>query len=455
MPSIRRRLLVSLLLPSSALLIVVAAGYLSAVDTVRSVFDRGLADDATALASRALIRPDGSLTLDLPPAAEAVLRMDSEDQEFFSAWGPDGELLAGDADLLPSTAPPTARLGVGDGDVRGLPVRRAEFRLETEAGPVTVVFAETLKKRTRAEAKIFFSLVIPNFAFIFAALGLSCFGVVRALEPLSRLSRLIVARSADDSSPLDAEVVVGEVRPLVDAMNGLISKLAAAGQAQRRFLADAAHQLRTPLAGLQTQIELLAADLPEAERKRATTLAMATQRVGRLLQQLLALARAAPEATNGHTLEDVDIAALVEVHATDWHDAALLRGADLGFELAPASVRGICWLLGEMLSNLVDNAVRHGGRRITVRCGTDGGAAYLEVEDDGKGIPESERARVFERFYRGSETAAVGTGLGLAIVREIAEAHAAGVDVSPGLAGCGVRFRITFPKDGSAGRTQG
>jgi two-component system sensor histidine kinase TctE len=454
LPSIRRRLLVSLMVPLAVLLpIVVVLGYVSAVGTARSAFDHGLADDATALASRASTRPDGSLAFDLPPAAEAILRMDSQDREYLAAWGPDGRLLTGDADLLPSADPPSDRPRVDDAVIRGERVRKAEFRFATAAGPVTVVFAETLRKRTQAEARIFFSLVVPNSLLVLLAVLLVHFSVSRSLAPLLRLSHAIATRSVGDIRPLERADVDREVLPLVDALNGLMAKLAAAAAAQRRFLADAAHQLRTPLAGLQTQIDLVAADLPEAQRARVEALAASAGRVGHLSQQLLALARSAPEAAAGHALEDVDIAALIEDRATDWHDAALKRGADLGFELAPASVRGVGWLLGEMLSNLVDNALRHGGRHVTVRCGVDGdGARFAEVEDDGAGIAEAERNKIFDRFYRGRSSDTRGTGLGLAIVREVADGHGARLEVAPGADGRGVRFTARFVAAQGAGR---
>ncbi len=453
-PSVRRRLLVSLMVPLAVLLpIVVALGYVSAVDTARGAFDRGLVDDAFALAARASTRPDGTLAFDLPPAAEAILRSDSEDREYLAAWGPDGRLLAGDADLVPGD-PPTDRPRLGDAVIRGQPVRKVDHRFATAAGPVTVVFAETLRKRTQAEARIFFSLVVPNSLLVLLAVTLVHVSVSRSLAPLLRLSRTIAARSVDDVAPLAREGVDREVLPLVDAMNGLMAKLAAAAAAQRRFLADAAHQLRTPLAGLQTQIDLVAADLPEAQRARVAALAASAGRVGHLSQQLLALARSAPEAAAGHALEDVDLAALIEDRATDWHDAALERGADLGFELAPATVRGVGWLVGEMLSNLVDNALRHGGRRVTVRCGLDAaGAPFAEVEDDGPGIPEAERAKVFDRFWRGPSSDTRGTGLGLAIVREVADGHGARLEVAPGADDRGIRFTARFASPPGAGRT--
>lgn len=446
-PSIRRRLLVTLTVPLSILLLIaVGLGYRSAVDIAGVAFDHGLSDDTTALASRASVRPDGTLAFDLPPAAEAILRMDSDDQEFLAAWGPDGKLLAGDADLMADGDPPLDRPRLSDTIIRGLPVRRAEFRFPTTVGSVTVVFAETLKKRHDAEARIFFSLVMPNSFIVLLAVVLVQVGVTRALAPLSRLSAMIVTRSADDVAPLEGETVDREVRPLVDAINGLMSRLAAAAAAQRRFLADAAHQLRTPLTGLQTQIELLADDLPVEERGRVTALATAAHRVGRLSQQLLALARSSPEAAIGHRIETIDLADLVEARAADWHDEALARGVDLGFELAPAPVRGVGWLLGEMLANLVDNASRHGGLRVTVRCGReDGGPSFVEVEDDGPGIPEAERTKIFDRFFRGTGARAGGTGLGLSIVREVIAAHGAVMGLATGPDDRGARFRVTFP----------
>lgn len=447
-PSIRRRLFAMLLLPLVVLFVVaVAFGYRSAVDTARDAFDHGLSDDAVALASRATVRPGQILAFDLPPAAEAILRTDSEDQEFLSAWGPDGRLLAGDADLLPDVDPPSDHPRLSDGIIRGRAVRKAEFRFTTEAGPVTVVFAETLVKRTNAQNTIFASMVFPNTVLVLLVIALVHFAVSRALAPLSQLSGAIATRSSERIAPFETKAVDLEVLPLVSAIDGLMERLSVAAVAQRRFLADAAHQLRTPLAGLRTQIDLVAADLPPENRDRITALTKSAERVGHLSQQLLALARSSPEAATGHVLEAVDLAELVEGRASDWVDQALDAGVDLGFELVSAPTRGAAWLLEEMLTNLVDNAVKHGGSNITVRTGAMGrDHVFVEVEDDGAGIALAERDKIFDRFYRGTGVAVAGTGLGLAIVREVADGHGAKIEVGVGSSGRGTQFRLVFER---------
>lgn len=446
LPSIRRRLFASLLAPLVVLFVVaVAFGYRSAVETARDAFDHGLSDDAMALASRATVRADGVLVFDLPQAAEAILRTDSEDLEFFSVWGPDGRLLAGDADLISGDDVPGDQPRLRDAVIRGHDVRKAEFRFATAGGPVSVVFAETLAKRNNAQNRIFASLVFPNTVLVLLVIALVHFAVSRALAPLSQLTNAIATRSGNGVVPLETEGVDLEVLPLVTALNGLMARLAAAAVAQRRFLADAAHQLRTPLTGLRTQIDLLAADLPPENRERIGTLTTSAERVGHLSQQLLALARSSPEASAGHALETVDLAELVEARAHDWVDLALERNADIGFELAAAPTHGAAWLLEEMLTNLIDNAVKHGGPNITVRTGTGSdGRVFVEVEDDGAGIPASEREAIFDRFYRGRGATETGTGLGLAIVREVADRHGAGIEVGSGPEGRGTVFRLTF-----------
>ena len=286
---------------------------------------------------------------------------------------------------------------------------------------------------------------MPNTFLIVLALVLVYFGVSRALSPLTRLSDTITHRSGVDVAPLETEAVDREVLPLVDALNRLMSGLAAAATAQRQFLGNAAHQLRTPLAGLQTQIELVAQDLAPHDRERVAALAVAARRVGHLSQQLLAHARSSPEAAIGHELEDFDLADLIEERASGWFDEARTSDADIGFELAPARIHGSPWLIGEMLTNLIDNAVKHGGPTVTVRCGRRPAGVVVEVEDDGPGIAEAERNEIFDRFRRGRGATSPGTGLGLAIVREVAKRHGAHIEVVSGAEGRGALFRLTFP----------
>jgi two-component system sensor histidine kinase TctE len=443
---LRGRLLGILLVP--LLVLGVASGliaYRVADATAQSAFDHALKDDAMALAARIAVK-DGRILFDLPPAAESVLRTDSEDQEFFSVHGPDGRYLGGDADLSVAgggRGEPT----LSDTALRGHPVRMATYLLGTDAGTVTVAFAETLNKRDTARSQILTALIMPTLLFLVATAVLVTYGVTVGLAPLKLLSRRIEQTPRSDIKAVEAAGVPDEIVPLVGAINRLMADLRASAAAQRTFLSNAAHQLRTPLAGLQTQLELAAEDLPPASREPLARLGAATARVAHLARQLLAVARSAPEASLGHEAERVDLADLVEESASAWYDLATAGGVELDFRLAPAVVIGSSWLLRELVGNLIENAVRHGGPgvHVTVACGGGEAAPMLEVADDGPGIPEDEQARVFDRFYRGSGAAPSGTGLGLAIVRDVAERHGAEITIESGRDARGCRFRIVFP----------
>jgi two-component system sensor histidine kinase TctE len=309
----------------------------------------------------------------------------------------------------------------------------------------TVLVGETTLKRERLARDILLQSLFPEMLIAAATLVIVWFGVKRGLRPLARLSEDIKARSALDLRPVDAGAVPDETRPLVGAMNGLLGEVAAASRRQQRFLADAAHQLRTPLAGLQAHTELaLAQPMPEACRAQLEHVHRATIRTARLANQLLTLARAEPGARAESA--PIDLKTVAGGEADDWVRQALARDIDLGFELEPATVNGDGLLLREALANLVHNAIEYSprGARVTVRTGSRDGCAFLEVEDDGPGIPQAERARVIERFYRVPGTPGTGSGLGLAIVREIASGHGAALAIADSPSG-GCRVAITFP----------
>ena len=239
-----------------------------------------------------------------------------------------------------------------------------------------------------------------------------------------------------------------ELQPLIEALNRQFSLLAESLSSQERFLSDAAHQLKTPLAALQSQLELAAGDPDAASRQRRLSEMMeALGRVNHLTHQLLALARAEPSAGLQAQRQRIRLANIAESIAQSHIDTAVARDIDLGFELEEAEVDGVPWLLHELLANLVDNALAYvpAGGHVTVRCGQREQRPFIEVEDDGPGIPPTERERVFERFYRLPDSCAGGCGLGLAIVREIATSHGARVAIGEGAAGRGARIGVTFP----------
>lgn len=444
--TLRKRLLVSLLAPLAAMLLIsLAADYHIAFDPADEAYDHALVDDTVALAGR--VHASGTaIEVDLPAAAEAVLRSNGRDQEFLAVRGPDGLLLAGDADLQPGPAMPGHRPALSNATLRGEKVRKASYRLETPSGPVTVVVAETTRKRERAGSKILAAMVVPNVLLILATLGLVYIGVRSGLAPLAHLSEEIGRRSPHDLSPLPKGNVPGEAEPLINAMTTLIDDLRGAAMAQQAFLANAAHQLKTPLAALQTQLELTAAEIPEECRHRVENLRDATQRLSHLAHQLLALARSGPEADIAHERRPVDLAHMLSENASVWYDRALARDIDLGFDADTAVVDGSEWLLRELLSNLIDNALKYTppGGQVTARSGIgEDGRPFIEVEDNGPGIPEAEHSRIFDRFYRAAGSPGSGTGLGLAIVKEVADRHDATIDLADAPEG-GTRIRVNF-----------
>jgi two-component system sensor histidine kinase TctE len=301
-------------------------------------------------------------------------------------------------------------------------------------------------------------IVASDVAQLLGTLLLVWIGVRVGLRPLLALRDQIARRSARDLAALDEAPVPNEVRPLTHALNRLFATVAQAADAQHRFLANAAHQLRTPLAGLQAQLELLSNELKQqsasdpALRERVARLHFGMQRLGHTANQFLALARAEPSANPAGDFRELDLADLAKDGVAAHFDHALVAHIDLGLEATPARVQASDWLLRELLANLIDNALAYTppGGTVTVRCGSVGRGrlgsydAFLEVEDDGPGIPEAERTRVFERFYRIAGGEREGNGLGLAIVEEIARAHAATVELTSGAGGRGARVRVTF-----------
>ena len=447
--SLRARLLRMLLPPIGALLVLGAlVAYYPSIEPATQAYDQALIDAGISLGT--YIRAEnGVYRLALPVAVDQVLRQDSYDSVYYRVLGPSGEPIAGDEGL---PAPPVHGEGVVsyDATYKGQKVRAVALSPECGAAPCRVIVAETTVKRNRLARDILFSSLLPEMLIALATVVIVWFGVKRGLGPLARLSDEIKARSPGDLRPIDAAGTPEETRPLVSALNDLLGQLAQASRNQQRFLANAAHQLRTPLAGLQAHTELaLAKPLPEPARGELEHVREATIRTARLANQLLALARAEPGARGDAA--KVDLKALVEGEADAWVHQALARDVDLGFDLAPASVRGDAFLLREALANLVHNGIEycpHGGR-VTVRTGERDGRPFAEVEDDGPGIPVSERERVLERFYRVPGTPGTGSGLGLAIVREIAAGHGAAIVIGEGAGNesgrQGCRVALTFP----------
>lgn len=439
--SLRAHLLRLLLPPIAALLALGAVvAYYPTIEPATQAYDQALVDIGLALGSHIRVGQT-EYRFDLPPAVEQVLRTDRFDSIYYRVMSPAGLEIAGDADL---PAPPGDAIAHNT-MYKGEKVRVVSVQAPCGRSACNVLVGETMVKREHLARDLLLQSLFPDFLIALATLVIVWFGVKRGLQPLSRLSDEIKARSAGDLRPIDAAGAPEETRPLVGALNGLLDEVSAASRKQQRFLADAAHQLRTPLAGLQAHTELaLAQPMPEACRAQLEQVHRATIRTARLANQLLALARAEPGARS--VTSSVDLKGIAGGEADAWVRQSLGRDIDLGFELEPAPVAGDAFLLREALSNLVHNALEYSNRggRVTVRTGRANGHAFLEVEDDGPGIAQEERARVLERFYRVPGTRGTGSGLGLAIVREIAASHAASMFIADGSAG-GCRVGITFP----------
>jgi len=379
------------------------------------------------------------------------MRSDASDTIYFSVQDNQGHLLVGDSDLVAATTLP-ANLPVNkahfvDGQYRDNRTRNAIYLKTTPRGDVTIIVAETVKKREASSRRILTAMIVPNLAVILATLLTIYFGVRRGLAPLEILEAEIASRSPRDLHEIDDSTTPLEIRPLLARLNVLFVLLREAAASQQRFLADAAHQLRTPLTGLQTQIDLAAREGRfDSDPERLLRVNEATGRIGHLIGQLITFVRTEPTASLDQSFEPVALHELVEQAASMFLDQALSKKIDLGFDPGRATVSGIPWMLREALANLIDNALRYTppGGIVTVSSHQREAQCELVVEDNGKGIPNDERDHVFERFYRIRGSSGDGCGLGLAIVKEIVILHSAEIRIEEPATG-GTRFVLIFP----------
>jgi len=447
--SLRQRLTYWLVGP---LILLVVAGtlvsYRIALSAATRAYDSALLDPALAIASH-LHRSGNRVELDLPSIAIEALRIDTEDRVYFQVLGPGDELIAG-TPRLPS---PPRRLAADehmfyDATLEDERVRVAARGVAVGTGIAIVQVAETLVKRDKLVFELLVASTVPQVLIAFAAVALFWFSIGRGLAPLDRLREEIAARSPRDLRPVPEKGKPVEVMPLIGALNRLLSRLNAAIETQQRFIANAAHQLRTPLAGLKTHAELARRQPSTIELKSLLDMiAGETERTSHLVNQLLTLARAEPgEASGGR--QPVNLHELIGRDVRAWVQRAVDKNIDLGFELEDAWVLGEPLLLRELFANLLDNALLYTqvGGSVTVRTVAGKDEAILEVEDNGPGIPEEEREKVFERFYRIAATGGEGCGLGLSIVAEIAERHSGRVELVTPPGGRGTLMRAVFSR---------
>lgn len=422
--------------------------YFFVVNFSNSVHDKWLLDSAVALGNLLHVS-DGHVSVDLPPDVLRVLEFDTVDRIYYQVADDKGIVVAGHKDM-PLTAKATTQPVYSDAEINQARVRVVTLQVEGDGGHALVRVAETLNKRRTLTSEILAAMLLPQLLLIASAGALIWFGVRRGLSPLRRVRNDILRRSHRDLSPLQEAHVPTEVAPIVRALNDLFSRLDRAVAGQNRFIADAAHQLRTPLAGLKTHAELAMREAdPVAMRAALDRVGVAIERSIHLVNQLLALARADHSHEVPVPNTPIDLGDVARRATEEWVGNAVEAKLDLGFEEAATGtvVAGNAELLMEMIDNLIDNALRYtpAGGHVTVRHLLRDGKPAIEVEDSGPGIAPAERDRVFERFYRTVGSPGEGCGLGLAIVRQIAMLHAATVELAAGPNGSGTTVRILFP----------
>jgi two-component system sensor histidine kinase TctE len=420
---------------------------------VNLAYDRLLLESALDIGRQVKVLQD-RIYVDLPEIAVQMLQSRESGRLYYLVTGPKNEYITGEPDLPPPPDPFSERVNYYDDDYQGRPVRIVTLRLPLETGKaesmVMVQVAENRSARNEFARQILARMVLPQLLLIVLAGIMLWFAVGRGLAPLETLKREVESRSHRDLSALPIEQTPQEVRPLIRAMNELLERLSLALASQQRFVTDAAHQLRTPIAGLKTQTELALRQTPPGEaHSTLRQLRSATEQATHVVNQLLSLARAEPPAGRAQATQRVDLHTLARSATTDWVPRALERKVDLGFdtESERLEIDADPFLVREMLNNLLDNAIRYtqSGGQVTVRVGLDGDRPCVSVEDNGPGIPELERSRVFERFYRVLGTGTEGCGLGLAIVREIAQSHGAEVELTTAADGTGTTVHVIFP----------
>ncbi|NRF69186.1 sensor histidine kinase N-terminal domain-containing protein [Aquincola sp. S2] len=459
----------------------VALTWLVAQSIANRPFDRALAETARTIARQVIVERETAgqrsrVRLRLPEVANEVLRSDEADRVFFQVLGARGEYIAGDRELPVPDEPaaPAQELRYRDDDVQSDAVRVAYVWLPSTGipgeVPPLVQVAETLDKRSRLATEIIKGVIVPQFVVLPLAVLLVWFALARGIKPLNELQQRIRRRESHDLSPLQERDVPEEVAPLVGAINELLGRLDHSIGAQKHFLADAAHQLKTPLAGLRMQAELAQREIdageqdPKALKRSLQQIAHASQRAAHMVNQLLAMARAEDKESAARGKQEVNLARLARETVRDFVPRALENRIDLGYEgpeegqALHGRLAGQPLLIRELIRNLVDNALQYtpAGGSVTVRVMDDpfGQVIVLQVEDTGPGIPQAERELVFRPFYRALGTNVDGSGLGLAIVREIVQQHGAEVAIgdarnragaAPVGSGPGALFTVRFP----------
>jgi two-component system sensor histidine kinase TctE len=450
--SLRRRLAAQLALPLLVLFAIDGAiSYWAVRHYADEVYDRWLYDSVNVLAKQVHLK-GGRPVLDLPPIAREMFEWDEEGPVLFRVDGSKSGHIAGDAQLpLQGDSEKDFRDALlFNAQGHDVPMRFGLLTLEMPppGEKVTVIVGETTRKRDRLADEILFYVWFPQFFLLMLAYWAAYRIIFVQTEQIRRLSTSLRDVSYQKLRAVSGRDMPEEMQPLIEALNAMIAKLDAAALAHRTFIANAAHQLRTPLTALNLQAErAIHSENADDMRQAVTDLQSAVHRATRITNQLLLLSRAEPEAQSGANRARTDLYELAFETARDWVPTAVAAGIDLGFdESSTHAVAEVdAALVAEAINNLLDNALKYCPPQtkvtVSVRLLPD---PAIVVEDAGPGIPAAERSRVVQRFYRGDNATDEGTGLGLAIAHEVALAHS-GQFVIAETKGGGARFEIHFP----------
>lgn len=428
--------------------------YLLGTSLANDAFDRSLESRARALAEQAYWVHDRG-TVQLRADLRTLLADEESKTHFYRIESEKGEFLLGEPEIPAIPADHLSQTGqvafrtveFHDSSLRIAALRFAGDNVNGRNAMV-VQLGENTDKRAALARQIMKWIVLPQMFVVPLMVLLMWMGLRRGSAPLEKLRTQLTSRAADDLRPLSAAEAPEEVSPLINSFNELLARVEHEGAAQKRFIANAAHQLRTPLAGVRMQTELaLRSDDPAEKTAALNHIAAGAARTTHLINQLLVLARTEGAAADTLPMTLLDFGAIARDVVAAAYPLANSKHIDLGLDIpdSPVMLRGNSDLLRELVSNLVDNAIRYtpAGGHVTVRLGT-GGGAILEVEDNGTGIPVAERALVFERFYRVLGSSETGSGIGLAIVLEIATRHGASVEIMTPPGGVGSLFTVRF-----------
>lgn len=459
LPSLHKKLLMWILTPMFILIIIDTSFlYRVAIHYIEKSFDRELDDQASDILELVKVAQVPFDKFQINHDALKVILTDQDDQLYYSILDTEGRILNGDENLaMAKNGKPSRKSNeyYSYGNIKKNIVRivtlNATVNIRNKTQDIYIQVAETLNKRHRLAKRILIGIVVPQLLLVIAVIAMLSFSIGRGLRPLRELNDAVAQRSYRELGPIQLTNVPNEVHGLVESINSLMSQLESVLKSQNRFIADAAHQLRTPLAGIQAQFELAQSESdPAIKEATQAQINLSLDRMTHLVSQLLKLAHNQPEAIDTINLKKLDIADLAKEVCAEMVPMAYKKDIDLGFD-PPLSadstlIMGDATRLKVLLQNLVDNAVRYtnSGGKVTVSVKQLTNGIQLSVEDNGIEIPLDEYDKVFERFHRVVGNFQEGSGLGLSIVKEIAHLHHATVEIQKPSSGRGTKFIVAF-----------